>query len=587
MAANHQSRPPSDITEPLEVGEQQGSALRYRLLRRNMIAVVVTVALVPLLLMALINHQQYQRVLMNEIVDPMSILLNKTRHSFELFLAERHSAVSFIASAYGYDDLSDQKTLDRVFQVMRSEFGGFVDLGLIDASGLQVSYVGPYELSGKDYRDHEWFEEVSVRGSHISDVFMGYRRYPHFVIAVKHHDSADRDFVLRATIDTERFDALIASMGLDPKADAFIVNRGGIFQTSSRFYGNVLEEFPMPLPSFSLEPNVVETVDGQGREILLGYSYFEHPKFVLMLIKPRSEVLKSWYTVQSGIFVIFVISLVVILAVAFKISDVMVKRIEESDRRRELTYRTIEHTSKLASIGRLAAGIAHEINNPMAIINEKAGLMEDLLERTSDFELKERFLQLTESIRRTVDRCSSITHRLLGFARRMDVEIEVVDINHTVLEVYGFLEREAFHRDIEVRLELADDLPRIASDRGQLQQVFLNILNNAFAAVDDGGQVIIKSWEPDEESVAVSIRDDGVGMSTETLRHIFEPFFSTRKTTGTGLGLSITYGLVVKLEGRLDVESTEGEGSMFTVFLPREQQKVTWKEDEANQRAAG
>jgi two-component system NtrC family sensor kinase len=567
--------------------DHEGSTRRYKVLRRNLIATVVVVAIVPLLLMALINHQLYRRSLRKEIVDPMRILLNKTSHSFELFLAERHSAVSFIASAYGYHELADQKTLDRVFQVMRIEFGGFVDLGLVDSSGLQVSYVGPYELSGKSYRDHEWFQEVSVRGSHISDVFLGYRSYPHFVIAVKHHDPDERDFILRTTIDTARFDALIASMGLDPASDAFIVSNDGVLQTSSRYYGGVLEEFPLSMPPLTREANVIETVDQQGREIMFGYTYFEDPEFVLVLIKPRSEVFKSWYTVQSGIFLIFVIALIVVLGVAFKVSDVLVRRIEESDRKREISYRTMEHTNKLASIGRLAAGVAHEINNPMAIINEKAGLMKDLLDRAPDFALRERFLQLTESIRQTVDRCSSITHRLLGFARRMDAEIEAVDVNQTVLEVYGFLEKEAFHRDIEVRLELADDLPRVASDRGQLQQVFLNILNNSFSAVDDGGQVIVRSWEHDPESVAVSIQDNGVGMSKETMKYIFEPFFSTRKTTGTGLGLSITYGLVVKLGGRIDVKSREGEGSLFTVYLPRGSRSVRREEDDGDERAVG
>jgi two-component system NtrC family sensor kinase len=558
------------FAERLAEADHERSPRRYRLLRRNLIAIMLVIALVPLLLMALLNHQLYQRSLHKEILDPIRILLNKTRHSFELFLAERHSAVSFVASAYGYQELADEQKLDRVFQVMRNEFGGFVDLGLIDSSGLQVSYIGPYPLSGKDYADHEWFREVSVKGSHISKVFMGYRKFPHFVIAVRHHAPAERDFVLRATIDTARFDALIAAMGLDPASDAFVVDRQGVLQTASRFYGDVLEKTRLPLPTSGGGTDVIETVDQDGREVLFGYSHLENPEFVLVLIKPRSEVLKSWYTVQSGIFIILVISLVVVLAVAFKVSDVMVRRIEESDRRRELTYRTVEHTNKLASIGRLAAGLAHEINNPLAVINEKVGLMRDLLERAPDFELGERFLQLTDSIRQTVERCSGITHRLLGFARRMDTQIEQFDLNQTVLEVYGFLEKEAFHRDIEVRFDLADDPLQIASDRGQLQQVFLNILNNAFEAVEDGGEVVVSSWDEGSGWVAVSIRDNGVGMSDETRRHVFEPFFSTRKMAGTGLGLSITYGLVQKLGGRIDVASAAGQGSTFTVYLPTE-----------------
>jgi two-component system NtrC family sensor kinase len=566
--------------------EQQDLGRRYQLLRRNMITVMAAIALLPLLAMAIINHYQYQRALTDEIVDPMRVLLNKTRHSFELFLAERSSAVSFIASAYGYQDLADQENLNRIFQVMKNEFGGFVDLGMIDSSGVQVSYVGPYQLSGKEYRDHEWFQEVMVKGAHISDVFMGYRRYHHFVIAVKHHDPHERDFVLRATFDTEVFEGLIASMSLDPKSDAFIVNRAGVFQTSSKFYGDVLESLPFPLPHYGFDPDVTEIVDPNGSQILLAYSYFRSPPFVLMLAKPRSHVLRSWYTVQSWIFVIFTVSVVVTLAVAFKLSDVMVKRIKESDRRREMTYRSIEHTNKLASIGRLAAGIAHEINNPMAIINEKAGLMEDLLSYTPEFEHKAKFLKLTDSIRHSVERCSGITHRLLGFARRMDVEIELIDVNEALREVYSFLEREAFHRNIKVELKLGE-VPLIPSDRGQLQQVFLNILNNAFTAVDDGGQVVITSREHDADTVAVSIQDNGIGMSKETLNHIFEPFFSARKKPGTGLGLSITYGIVEKLGGSMRVESSEGEGATFTVLLPRGHAAVTGEGHDAAHHSAG
>jgi two-component system NtrC family sensor kinase len=155
----------------------------------------------------------------------------------------------------------------------------------------------------------------------------------------------------------------------------------------------------------------------------------------------------------------------------------------------------------------------------------------------------------------------------------MDVEIESLDLNEVIRDVFGFLEKEAFHRNIDVQLQLSDNLPQIFSDHGQLQQVFLNILNNAFAAVDDGGMVIIKSWERDKDTVAVSMQDNGVGMSEETKKHIFEPFFSGRTGYGTGLGLSITYGIVDKLGGRIDVESKEGEGTTFTLFLPKKSQE--------------
>jgi len=148
-------------------------------------------------------------------------------------------------------------------------------------------------------------------------------------------------------------------------------------------------------------------------------------------------------------------------------------------------------------------------------------------------------------------------------------------LNDVIEEVLGFLEKEAMHRNIDLQLNLAEDLPRIASDRGQLQQVFLNILNNAFDAVDDGGKVSITSFEVDVDTVGATVQDNGKGMSQETMTHLFEPFFTTKKGYGTGLGLSITYGIIKKLGGDIKVKSQLGAGTTFTVFLPKKAEAST------------
>ncbi len=560
----------------LDLPEEGGSPERYRSLRRKIIVLMLVVTVVPLVSMAMINSHQYRTSLREEIVSPLLVLVNKTRHSVELFLAERLSTVSFIASAYTFEELADENNLNRIFRVMKQEFGGFVDLGLIDGSGLQVSYIGPYELKGRNYAGQPWFHEVQAAGTYVSDVFMGFRGLPHLIMAVQRRSDDGRAWILRATIDTNKFDDLVASMRLDPKSDGFLVNKSGIIQTVSKNYGGVLDSLPLALPPFSSEASIIEETDSRGRDLLVAYTYFPHSPYVLMVIKPRGELFRSWYTLKTEILYVFLIAVGLIFLVVFKLTDSLVKRILESEEKRESALAEVEHSHKLSSIGRLAAGVAHEINNPMAIINEKAGLMRDLIELGACFPEREKFLSLTDAVIRSVERCRSITHRLLGFARRMDAHIETLDVNEVVRETLGFLEKEALYRNIEVRLQLGDDLPPIPSDRGQLQQVFLNILSNAFAAVQDGGKVAITSWDRDADTLGISVEDNGCGMSEETLKRFFEPFFTTKqKGHGTGLGMFITYGIVKKLGGGIEAQSKLGAGTLMTIFLPKTQQNLS------------
>ncbi|MDO9084338.1 MAG: ATP-binding protein, partial [Humidesulfovibrio sp.] len=360
---------------------------------------------------------------------------------------------------------------------------------------------------------------------------------------------------------------------LEPDADAFLVNSQGLMQTNSNSYGKVLEKLTFQLPPKTFEPAVLNITDPLGREVFLAYAYFPEADFVLMAVKPKGSVLKTWYTVRGDLLFIFVVGVAAVLLAAVRVTDLLIRRMKESEERRELALRHVEHSQKLSSIGRLAAGVAHEINNPLAIINEKAGLMNDLLAGQPDFPVRDRILAQVESILRAVDRCRGITHRMLGFARRMDVSIEELDVGEIIKETMGFLTNEAMHRQVELRLEIDPELPRIHSDRSQLQQVFLNLFNNALAAVADGGRILGTAREVGD-NVEISVRDNGCGMSDETLKHIFEPFFTTKKGKGTGLGLSITYGIIKRLGGDIAVESEQGVGTTLTITLPRGQREA-------------
>jgi two-component system NtrC family sensor kinase len=177
-------------------------------------------------------------------------------------------------------------------------------------------------------------------------------------------------------------------------------------------------------------------------------------------------------------------------------------------------------------------------------------------------------LKHVDPILDSVQRCARITRRLLGFAKHMDLRSEPIKLESLLRETLGFMEKEFTYRNISIHFDIAKDVPVIESDRGRLQQVFLNIVNNAFGAVDDGGRIDIAIAPEGDNFVIVTIGDNGVGIPEEDLQNIFEPFFTTKEKHGTGLGLSITYGIVTKLGGRIDVESELGEWTKFHVTLP-------------------
>jgi len=528
----------------------------------------VLVTLIPLLILAVFNYHQYQTALGAEINYPFSRLVSNTRRQLRSFLEDHKAALSFIIQDKSLAELRDPRQLRRIFTNLKSAFGGFVDLGLIDSKGIQESYAGPYDLTGRDYHEERWFKDMAVTGVYVSDVFTGFRHAPHFVIAVK-KDFDDGSFIiLRSSFDVGLFAGLISSIDVKPTSDAFIINTEGVLQTPSRHHGDVLTKLDLPVPPQAEHSEVIEVPDTRGNSFFMGYAYIDYSPFIFILVKEKDAMLSNLSSMGDGIIGFSVVSVLYIIIVILTVATYLVNKIYEADLRRAATLHNVEHTNRMASIGRLAAGVAHEINNPLAIINEKAGFMSDLLAMAGDFPGRDKFTGCIDSVLRSVERCSAITHRLLGFARHIDVKLESIHLDDLIREVLEFLGKEAEYRNINVSIQADDGLPPIESDRGQLQQVFLNIVNNAFAAMSDGGRLDIILKTHDEGRVAVTISDTGCGIPKENLEKIFDPFFSTKKEKGTGLGLSITYGIVQKLGGKIDVRSQVGRGTSFTVILP-------------------
>jgi len=527
------------------------------------------VAVIPLVFLSAVNYHVTQRSIESDRLSRTARLVSNTQRTMFYFFDERRSALEFIVKENSFESLHKPGALAQILKNLKNSFGGFTDLGLIDPFGRQRGYVGPFKLAGKDYSDQNWYEEVLKNGVYISDVFLGFRHVPHIVIAVKRSQPNGLFYILRATLDIKKLDKLLSNIEVDGRGDAFMINRQGALQTSSLYHGNVLEKLSLPVPKYALKTQVLEGDDPNGVPLITGYKYITDTPFIFMVVKYKKELMKSWYKTRMKLIVFLGISITIILVVVVGMSTYLVNKSYMADQKRIMTLHQVEYTNKMASVGRLAAGVAHEVNNPLAIIDEKAGLIKDLLTFKQEYGEDLKLLGLAESILSSVKRAGTITKRLLTFSRHMEASIESINIRELIEEVLSFLTKEAEYRSIRVSLTASEDVPQIESDRGKLQEIFLNLINNAFAAMSDGGNLDIQISQKETDKVLVTVADDGCGISESDLKRVFEPFFSTKtKKGGTGLGLSLTQNFVRKIGGTINVESEVGKGTTFLISLP-------------------
>jgi len=261
---------------------------------------------------------------------------------------------------------------------------------------------------------------------------------------------------------------------------------------------------------------------------------------------------------------------------AGKISQAGEKLRREIEKKRETEFRAkmeqqMIATERLASLGTLSTGIAHEIDNPLAIIKEASGYMRLVLNKTDVPEMprKKDLSNAVDKIERAVDRARRITHQLLGFVRRQEKSFMETDLKALVNETVEFLGKEAAHNNVEIHIE-APGQGIIWSNPYEIRQVLINLVTNAIHATPAGGQVVLCIEDHGKEAAGLTVEDTGCGIPKENLEKIFEPFFTTKPPgQGTGLGLYVSRGIISRLGGKMEIDSRVGRGTRVLIELPR------------------
>jgi two-component system NtrC family sensor kinase len=542
--------------------------LVFRLLMLPMVVLLLVCATIAFYLITY-SGAQVKNELMRTAADHRNLI--------DCFFAEKKATLKFIIASNTLASMSDDAFLKRLLKNLQTESKAFVDLGVFDENGNHLAYAGPYDLAGKNYGDTPWFNGVRNKGFYISDEFLGFRNVPHFIIAVKRMDSS-RTWYVRATIDTYFFNDLVENIRIGETGEAYIVNSKGIFQTRRRSGGRLMEQDP--------DFNLYATANHAAVSFCAGGRFNLKHLYAAVPLKQNTWTLVVRQATADAFAPIAISALISFLIIAgggaavavtgYIMASNMANRLRIADvEKREMTTQLII-AGKLAEVGEMSTGIAHEINNPLQIMKAELAMIEELfkdLDPPVDKGARETMVQVKDSFDQIgiqIQRCATITQGLLNFARKTDHKLTPVKIQTLLPQIVQMVDHRARVEDIRIVQEMDPDLPEILSDANQLQQVFLNLLNNSIHALEQRplAEIRIKAIQ-NSADIIILFSDNGCGFSRETMEKAFLPFFTTKPVgKGTGLGLSTVYGIIKGLGGEITLTSELNQGSTFTIRLP-------------------
>ncbi|MBF0430890.1 MAG: ATP-binding protein [Fibrobacteria bacterium] len=534
----------------------------YRDLYKKHLLRLLLTYLIPFVLFILYFQFEYSTILSHRNSLHMKSIAENQAKTLDLFLRERVVNLMNLIDDPKVQCPPSTEMMQNDLQRLNRESSAFIDIGFFDSKGVQIEYAGPIPtLEKREYGEEKWYVDLKEQKERyiITDIYLGLRKKPHFTIGVKRIID-NKYIVMRATLDPEKIYEYMTS--IEGAKDVYIstINRKGYYQLVTPHVGNVLDNSGIIPPD---KPYLgTQHTDFNGKKVSYAYARLQNASWAVV-VRPASNI--SSFNVSLQILIIGGLIILVILSIIF----INARRLVRMEKDKDMARNQLEHASKLASVGELAGGIAHEINNPLAIIASEAGLMKDFMElKKEGYTGCEGMNSHLDNITEAAYRCRDITTRLLSFVRKEEFNLKEWCIHDLIDDVVsGFLEREMAVSGIQIERKYAK-LPDIVIDGNQFKQVLLNIINNAVDAISPPGNITIVTTS-DGKNELITITDTGKGMSEEQMQKVFLPFFTTKEVgKGTGLGLSVSYAIIKNLGGNINVESKTGEGSSFSIVLP-------------------
>ncbi|UCG34396.1 MAG: sensor histidine kinase [Phycisphaerales bacterium] len=546
---------------------QTPSGRDYRALQRRHVLRLLLTYLVPLIVLTGLFLTQYGMLLAERRRMHLRSIAENQSNTLDLFMRERVVNVTNLIRDPQLSVPPSPEEMHRYLSSLRLDSNSFIDVGFFDESGKQVAYAGPHPtLEDRDYAEQRWFQTLRARGEGfiITDIYLGFRGEPHFTIGVSRIVDGQH-CVFRATLSPQKLYEYVSTLEGSDEVLAYTLNPAGQYQLVPPQVGQPLEVSPIIPPA---KPDVgTESARFNGRRMDYAYSWLKTADWALIVRESQRQPAMLFSGPFGRTVIMSVIVALIVFCVILVRAGKLVAYQEETDQARA----QLEHAAKLASVGELAGGIAHEINNPLAVITEEAGLLKDLID--PQFNQKVTMDEVgshLDNIQQAAFRCRDITRKLLNFVRRTEVNEQEHDIHALINEVVdGMLGHELAVSNIEMVKEYSRDVSTVVTDQHQLQQVLVNLINNAVDAMEGRKGRITITTAREDDKLHLAVIDNGKGMTQAELNKIFMPFFTTKEVgKGTGLGLPVSYSIAKSLGGTILVQSVPAQGSSFTIVLP-------------------
>lgn len=562
---------------------QPHEPLDFQLKWKLIVAFTSLMALLPLLVITFIEYRLTRQIVDEEDKKHIMSILSPAANSFMSNLERQSSLVDQWLWDNGYKDLADP---DRVKILQQNLSGGirqFKDIAIEkpDQSNSKNIRALPY-CHSPDALTFV-FGQGMKKQLYLDYQTSGVNSPAQLVLHLCYSLTGNESLQVKLRYDTTDLKPFLLPFQPDPSRDIFLIDGDGVMITPSIFY-SASKQFPgVNLTNINHNSRTQLITSADGQKLITGFSRIPNSNLKLVMAKNRDNFNTIWLKPRLKLVGYLILSIILILISIMGMATYLVGRIHSADQKRVKALHHSGQANKLVSIGRLATGVAHEINNPLAIINEKTGLILDLMALEKERLPNDRMASLAKDVLNAVDRCGTVTQRLLDFTKPSNQRFEPVNIQQSVNQILTFFQTQAQELRIHISFEIIGEPFDIQCNKSGLEQILLNLFNNAFAAMDDGGSLDISASFKKDKEVKIIVSDTGCGIDHEDLHHIFEPFFTIKDdASGTGLGLYVSFGIVKKMGGKIYVESTPGKGTKFTITLP-----VTSNRSQIDEPAAG